>query len=91
MINKHLKNTITMKKLMLAIALLLGVTTFSLAQVPASKKAATKQQPAKDTTKHLKKNGTPDMRYKANKQAPPVHMKKDSTPDRRYKENKKKH
>lgn len=81
-----------MKKLMLAIALLLGVTTFSLAQVPASKKAATKQQPAKDTAKHLKQNGTPDMRYKANKQAPPpVHMKKDSTPDRRYKENKKKH
>ena len=36
--------------------------------------------------KHTKKDGTPDMRYKENKQ----HLKKDGTPDMRYKENKKK-
>ena len=32
----------------------------------------------------VKKDGTPDMRYKANH-----HLKKDGTPDMRYKENKK--
>jgi len=41
-----------------------------------------------------KKDGTPDMRYKANKTAvaatPPKHLKKDGTPDKRYMENKKK-
>ena len=37
---------------------------------------------------HLKKDGTPDKRYKENK-AKPVHMKKNGTPDKRYKENKK--
>jgi hypothetical protein len=34
---------------------------------------------------HLKKDGTPDKRYKENK-----HLKKDGTPDKRFKENKKK-
>ena len=37
---------------------------------------------------HLKKDGTPDKRYKENK-AKPVHLKKNGTPDKRYKENKK--
>ncbi len=32
---------------------------------------------------HLKKDGTPDKRYKEN-----AHVKKDGTPDKRYKENK---
>jgi hypothetical protein len=36
-------------------------------------------------TKHLKKDGTPDKRYKENK-----HLKKDGTADKRFKENKKK-
>ena len=40
----------------------------------------------------VKKDGTPDMRYKANqnaaKTAAPQHMKKDGTHDKRYKENK---
>ena len=35
-----------------------------------------------------KKDGTPDMRYKANRTPPPQHLKKDGTPDMRYKENK---
>lgn len=82
-----------MKKIMLAIALLWGVSTFSYAQTPAKKATAQQQPSKKDTTRRpLKKDGTSDMRYKANKQAPPAtHLKKDSTPDRRYKENKKKH
>ena len=48
---------------------------------------------------HLKKDGTPDMRYKENKSAShssysspssssTIHLKKDGTPDMRYKENK---
>jgi hypothetical protein len=44
----------------------------------------------------MKKDGTPDMRHKANKEAakaeatPAGPMKKDGTPDMRYKANKKK-
>ncbi|MFL5740014.1 MAG: hypothetical protein ACJ75B_07345 [Flavisolibacter sp.] len=41
-----------------------------------------------------KKDGTPDMRYKENKEAAKTkttaHVKKDGTPDKRYKENKNK-
>ena len=44
---------------------------------------ATKTTP----TTHLKKDGTPDKRFKENK-TPPPHIKKDGTPDMRYKENK---
>lgn len=38
----------------------------------------------------LKKDGTPDKRYKENKEAekPAGPLKKDGTPDKRYKENK---
>jgi hypothetical protein len=35
-----------------------------------------------------KKDGTPDLRYKANKDAPAGPTKKDGTPDNRYKVNK---
>ncbi len=60
------------------------------APAPAAK---TTTAPAKPATAAgpTKKDGTPDMRYKANKDAaktPPVHLKKDGTPDKRYKENK---
>ena len=38
----------------------------------------------------LKKDGTPDKRYKANKtNTEVVHLKKNGSPDKRYKENKK--
>jgi hypothetical protein len=38
---------------------------------------------------HMKKDGTPDKRFKENKEgAAPKHMKKDGTPDKRFKENK---
>ncbi len=60
----------------------------------APKKAETKQEaPAKAADgQKLKKDGTPDMRYKENKEAakPAGPTKKDGTPDKRYKENKKK-
>ena len=62
--------------------------------------AATKARPAGTATTGksattaagpAKKDGTPDMRYKANKdaaKAPPAHLKADGTPDKRFKENK---
>ncbi len=80
-----------MKKTLLflfAAALLSGS---AMAQKSGSKSAkpATVQQ--KETEK-LKKDGTPDKRYKENKNvksAPVVPTKKDGTPDKRYKANKK--
>jgi hypothetical protein len=67
-----------MKKLLamlLVAAMSFGAVTTSYA-LPQSK-----------TSQHLKKDGTPDKRYKENK-AKPVHVKKDGTPDKRFKENK---
>ena len=60
-----------------------------------SKKTETKQEtPSKkeEGGQKLKKDGTPDMRYKENKEAAKKTgpTKKDGTPDMRYKENKKK-
>jgi hypothetical protein len=45
---------------------------------------------AQGTAAKTKKDGTPDMRYKANKDAKPaaasnVKLKKDGTPDKRFK------
>ena len=53
----------------------------------AAKVKATEVKPA--ATK-MKKDGTPDMRYKENKDAakPAGPLKKDGTPDKRYKANK---
>lgn len=46
--------------------------------------------PSKKVAGPVKKDGTPDKRYKANKDTTTVvHRKKDGTPDKRYKENKK--
>ena len=88
-----------MKKLVLIVNLLLAFAGFTFAQAPAATKpkatkAATTTKPAAATTPAAgpkKADGTPDMRYKANKDAaktPPQHLKKDGTPDMRYKENK---
>jgi hypothetical protein len=67
-----------MKKLILAIAFMLTFAGLTFAQTnPAGPK---------------KKDGTADMRYKANKNAKKdtvVHKKKDGTADKRFKENKK--
>lgn len=92
-----------MKKLLIAFAMLLGVSGFASAQAPAAAKAtkpaATKSATAKPAEKAavkpaatasngvvLKKDGTPDKRYK---NAPAGPLKKDGTPDKRYKANKK--
>ena len=79
-----------MKKhiLYLLVALFSFTFTSAQAQSAGSKKAATTQPAAGKT----KKDGTPDMRYKENKDAAkpaPKHLKKDGTPDKRYSENKK--
>jgi len=64
----------------------------SAAPAPTAKPATTSApKPAPAAAGPTKKDGTPDMRYKANKDAaktPPVHLKADGTPDKRYKENK---
>jgi hypothetical protein len=80
-----------MKKLVLAAAMLFSLSAFSFAQTKtqSGQKQAPQQHAQKDTT-HMKKDGTPDKRYKENKTAKDtavVHTKKDGTPDKRYKEN----
>jgi hypothetical protein len=63
-----------------------------IAQTDKKTETAKQEAPAKKTEggQKLKKDGTPDMRYKENKEAakPAAHTKKDGTPDKRYKENK---
>lgn len=92
-----------MKKLLFVFTLLTGLASFSFAQTPAApakpattktstaKPAAAKPATAKPATASngvvLKKDGTPDKRYKS---APATSgpVKKDGTPDKRYKANK---
>lgn len=91
-----------MKKIFLALAAMVCLTTASFAQdkkadkakastakpAAAKKMDAAKPAPAVAPTK---KDGTPDMRYKANKDAAKAAagpLKKDGTPDMRYKANK---
>ena len=70
---------------------LLITTSIAFAQTDKAGKKADK--PATETK--MKKDGTPDMRTKANKEAAKAEkpaagakIKKDGTPDMRYKENK---
>jgi hypothetical protein len=84
-----------MKKVIMIVCLMLACTTFSIAQTTPAKKDVAKKEvkattPAKKSDVATKKDGTPDMRYKANKVAADTtkHMKKNGTPDKRYKENK---
>lgn len=76
-----------MKTLLLS-ALALFTFATAGAQTTVKQKTKTEQKAApvvKKTsvkTTHLKKDGTPDRRYKENKK-----LKKDGTPDMRYKEN----
>lgn len=85
-----------MKKLLTALPILLGLSFATAQQArPATttqqtvkvskttQRANGKTATTKTTTKQtvqLKKDGTPDKRYKANK-----HLKKDGTVDKRYK------
>jgi hypothetical protein len=79
-----------MKRIILVASLLLAFTGISFAQTAPAKKDAAKTT----TAAPAKKDGTPDMRYKANKEgakakpAASAHVKKDGTPDKRFKENK---
>ncbi len=94
-----------MKKIILIASLLLSFAGFSIAQstkpadktkkdaTTAAKPAATSAAKPAATAGPTKKDGTADMRYKANKDAAKAqpattHVKKDGTPDKRYKENK---
>lgn len=79
-----------MKKLLSAMSLVLGLGLATAQQTtPATNTHQTvKTVKASDTktakpAAKLKKDGTPDKRYKENKK-----LKKDGTPDKRYKENK---
>lgn len=75
-----------MKKFLTGILALLMVVSVSMAQTPAAKPAK-KEKAA--TTAPVKKDGTPDKRFKANKAAAAEGpKKKDGTPDKRYKANK---
>ena len=94
-----------MKKILLMLVMVCFCTSMIFAQTakPAAKTVAkkpateTKAAPAKAATPAkaaapTKKDGTPDMRYKENKDAakaaPAGPTKKDGTPDMRYKANK---
>ncbi|MFC3160337.1 hypothetical protein SAMN05443633_102350 [Chryseobacterium arachidis] len=80
-----------MKKFLTAMSIVLGLGLANAQQTaPAASAQITKTvkaaKPAAQTAKpaaKMKKDGTPDKRYKENKK-----LKKDGTPDKRYKENK---
>lgn len=83
-----------MKKMLLTLIAFVCMIGMSVAQTKTDAKAAgakvEKAAPAAKTATPTKKDGTPDMRYKENKEAvkPAGPTKKDGTPDMRYKENK---
>jgi hypothetical protein len=87
-----------MKKVVIVVCFLLACVGMNFAQTaPAKKEVAKKEQtaPAKKGAAPTKKDGSADMRYKANKNAAATdtttkHVKKDGTADKRFKENKKK-
>lgn len=84
-----------MKKLLSAMSIMLGLGLASAQQTVSAagskhQQTAKTAQAAKPAAKaeaapaaKMKKDGTPDKRYKENK-----NLKKDGTPDKRYKENK---
>ena len=95
-----------MRKIFLAFIFLIGSSVYSHAQAtPAQATLAKAKKPTTTSTTAattkpstsatpVKKDGTPDMRYKSNKDAAKavpatIHTKKDGTADKRYKENKK--
>ena len=92
-----------MKKIILALmaTCLLSVASFAQTkekkatgtQKPATTTTATPKKETKAAATTTKKDGTPDMRYKENKEAAKAQKtagptKKDGTPDKRFKENK---
>lgn len=87
-----------MKKILLALAAVVCMASVSFSQAKKTKakdaapavKTAPAAKPAAAPAVKTKADGTPDMRYKANKEAakPAGPLKKDGTPDMRYKANK---
>jgi hypothetical protein len=88
-----------MKRIFLIVNLLLACAGMTFAQTKpkadttkAKAKTTATATTAKPAAGPLKKDGTADMRYKANKDAakakPAGPLKKDGTPDMRYKANK---
>lgn len=79
-----------MKKMLIALLMLIASTGMFAQGQP--KKDTTKKVAAKTAAGPTKKDGTADMRYKANKDAakpaPAGPTKKDGTADMRYKANK---
>ena len=79
-----------MRKLILAVIALLGFTLSTTAQQKPKKAAKAKTETKKTEAKKeeakapLKKDGTPDKRFKENKETKVV-LKKDGTPDKRFK------
>ncbi len=76
-----------MKKIFTTFLAILVMASFSFAQntKPATKKTEKKAATTKMAGPKMKKDGTPDKRYKENNGPK---LKKDGTPDMRYKENK---
>jgi len=64
-------------------------TGAKVATLPAAKAPATPAAKPATTATPVKKDGTPDKRFKANKTTAEGPLKKDGTPDKRFKANKK--
>ncbi|HEY0610349.1 MAG TPA: hypothetical protein VGD35_11850 [Chitinophaga sp.] len=80
-----------MKRFLTGILIILISASVSMAQGPASTKSAAKKDKTEKTAAAnapLKKDGTPDKRYKVNKTDIKGPVKKNGTPDMRYKSNK---
>ena len=80
-----------MKKLLIAICFMLGFAGVISAQTVTKKTDKAAAAKTATAAAPLKKDGTPDKRYKQGKgtAAAAVPLKKDGTPDKRYKVNKK--
>ena len=82
-----MKNLVTL--LLLMFSFTLGTAQHKTSHSQGVKKETKKKHHSKQkssttySSQKLKKDGTPDRRYKTNKK-----LKKDGTPDKRYKENK---
>ncbi|RYE19463.1 MAG: hypothetical protein EOP42_29015 [Sphingobacteriaceae bacterium] len=80
-----------MKKLFSLLMLLAFFSAATFAQTPAQRTTTTSATQNTKSGIGMKKDGTPDKRYKMNKAATPATAgptKKDGTPDKRYKTNK---
>ena len=86
-----------MKKILLLVFSIIMIGNMVMAQDSKTKTAQKKVNKTPEQTAtaapagKMKKDGTPDKRYKENKKeeaAPAGPTKKDGTPDKRYKENK---